>query len=257
MSNPTSQSILEEGLLNWSFQLIDRNYSNVLRADGQTSYTRLLKNDKQLANILSKSGAEIVIVSNSEIRHAAFNQFGQKLYYVSAVLTVRAIWVSTAQVLSSFQKIGKGIGISEELARVKAIKQVGPKSIESLLKSFIHVWRNQEKYGRKYYIQLLKCKGYRKARRFIHRLKSLKGVKSVKELKYFSGRLELEVQFRGSKQSLVDGIFEYITKLKGATGLRRIVGMAFCGATQPLLLETLISIPATPLRIIQIQPPIM
>ena len=84
IAQPTSSSLLEEGLLEWSFDVVDRNASEELRKDGLAMYAKLLGDDAEVAKVASKYGSEIAIVGSTEVNHTAYNEFGKHMHFVIA-----------------------------------------------------------------------------------------------------------------------------------------------------------------------------
>jgi hypothetical protein len=131
------------------------------------------------------------------------------MYYVAAVINLRAVNVSTGKVITSVEELSKSAGASEELARVKAIRAGAPKVIDALLEQLVISWKGEVERGKRFRLNVLDVANYGKeGRPFIKLVREVPNVSAVKELAFNAGRLELEVIFKGTKEELLDGVFE-------------------------------------------------
>jgi len=224
INKPAIIGTLEEALLNQKMELVAQDQSDRLRQESGMSFSELTTNDKRAAEIASQYGAEVAIVGSAEVKFSAFNEMGANLYYVSVNVSLRAVNTSTAQILASFETVGRGVGVNEDLARTKAIRQATPTSIKKLLRGLVTSWRMQLTRGRQFKIVLLKVPSYGKvARPFIKAFQELAAVDQVKELNFGGGRLEIEVTFKGKKNELLDYIYEDIAERKKFKTLDKVL----------------------------------
>ncbi|MCK5691080.1 hypothetical protein KAI87_17485, partial [Myxococcota bacterium] len=120
--------------------------------------------------------------------------------------------------------VGRGVGASEELARISAVKKSGPKVIQELIDSLIQAWKSEANNGKRFRIIVMKVRKYRShARPFMKALEGLPNVQNVKEVSYGGKRLELEVIYKGSKRDLVNAIYDDIGTIKKFRKIDKVV----------------------------------
>ena len=102
------------------------------------------------------------------------------------------------------------------MARIKAIRQIGPDAIELLLNEMVGVWLYEEKVGRRFNVALVHNGGYKVARRFRKALESaLKQdgrAPVIKEQNASSRRVQFEVRLKGKKGNLMTALFDSVAK---------------------------------------------
>ncbi len=221
VERPSITSVLEDLLLRQGFELIAKDQFEKLRREEIKAFSRILGDDKEIAKVASKYGAEVGVVGTCTIKE--IGKAGSKLQ-VSALINLRAVNASTAQIMASIETIGKGTGKHMDLARVSATRDAAPEVMEKLIRSMVQTWQKQSEEGKRFRIVLVKAEHYnRVARPFIKKMKALTEIVQVKELSYGGGRLELEVIFKGSKSELLDGIFDEIASAKIFESLDKVL----------------------------------
>ncbi|MCK6548680.1 hypothetical protein L6R52_22745 [Myxococcota bacterium] len=124
-------------------------------------------------------------------------------------MNLRAVNVSTGKVMTSIEGVGKSAGASEELARVKSVRAGAPKVVDGLLEQISRAWKLEADRGKRFRINLVGIGNYAKeARPFLKLAGSLANVSAVKELAFNDKKLELEVIYKGTKEQLLDALFE-------------------------------------------------
>ena len=211
IDSPAAIPAIEEALLQRTFELMAKDQAEKLRKDSLDAFGDMLGDDKRVAEIASKYGADVAIAGSSEVKYSAYNEMGNKMHYVSSLITLRAVNVSTAKILASFDAVGKGFGANEDLARVRAIKDSAPELIDKLLTGIVRSWKKEADAGNRFHITIVKVKNYKKvARPLMKAMKKLNNVESVKEINYGGKRLEVEVIYKGTKEELLDGMLDDI-----------------------------------------------
>lgn len=202
VDRPTIVTLIEDALLERGFTIVDK---------ARVSEPSTLGDAMRAAEVARRYGAEVAVVGSAEVEPTGFNEFDNGMFYVSAVVNMRAVNASTGKVLTSFEAIGKGAGASEDLARVKAIRGAAPELIDNLLTRLVHAWRAEVAHGKRFRLNIVRVRSYgREARPFIKALRALPAVRTVKELGYENERLELEVIFKGTKEELLEVIFDRV-----------------------------------------------
>lgn len=208
IERPALTPILEHALLEKGFELVDKE-----REPSEGDAVASLSDTGRAAEVAARYGAEAAIVGTAEVGQTAYNEGGDRMYYVAAVINLRAVNVSTGKVITSVEEVAKSAGASEEIARVKALRAGAPKVIEAFLTQLARSWQGEVERGKRFRVNLVEVASYGKhGRPFLALLREVPGVSAVKELAFNSGKLELEVLFKGTKEELLDGVF---TKAEG------------------------------------------
>lgn len=224
IDKPSITPAIESVLLERTFELVAKEQADELRKQGMQVYTELLGSDDKVAEVASRNGADVVVVGSAEVSYSAFNELGNNMFYVSTVINLRAVNASTAKILASIEKTGKGFGANEELARVKAIRDGASEVVSALLDSLVQAWSRQAAQGRRFKVVVIKVKNYRRvARAFMKAMQLVPNVQAVKEVNFGGKRLELEVVFKGSKEELLDGIFDFVARKRTFKNLDKVM----------------------------------
>jgi len=221
VERPSITSVLEDLLLRQGFELIAKDQFEKLRREEMKAFSKILGDNKEIAKVASKYGAEVGLVGTCVVKK--IGRAGGKLQ-VSALTNLRAVNASTAQIMASIETIGKGAGKHMDLARVSATRDAAPEVMEKLIRSMVQAWQKQSEEGKRFRVILVKAEHYnRVARPFIKKMKQLAATVQVKEISYGGGRLELEVIYKGSKRELLDGIFDEIASAKLFENLDKVL----------------------------------
>jgi hypothetical protein len=224
IERPSITPAVESVLLERTFELVAKEQADALREQGMQVYTELLGSDDKVAEVAAKHGADVVVVGSSEVKYSAFNELGNNMVYVSTVINLRAVNASTAKILASIEETGKGFGANEELARVKAIRDGAPTVVSKLLDSLVQAWTQQAGQGRRFKVVVMKVRNYRKvARPLMKAMKAVPNVEAVKEVNFGGKRLELEIIFKGSKEELLDGLFDRVANKRKFRKLDKVM----------------------------------
>ena len=143
----------------------------------------LSSTDGQLDSMGQKAGADVVIAGVSDAKFSASNEFNDNMYHLSALVSLRAIDTHNGKVLTSFEMVGKSAGVSEDLARVKAVGQATPEVADKLLEDLVRSWKQERTHGQRYHSVVSKVHNYAKVvRPFMRALQKLTDVTQVNEL---------------------------------------------------------------------------
>lgn len=213
---------IEEALLKRTFELVAKDVAERTRNDAG-KLEPLLQSDAQMAALGAKNGADVVVTGISDVTFSAFNEFNDNMYYVSARINLRAINASSGKVMSSFEHVGRSAGVSEDLARVKAVQDATPEAADKLLAGMVQVWKQEAAQGRRFHLTVMKVKNYGKqARPLLKAVQGLAQVTEAREVGYHGQQLEIDVIFKGKKQELLDGIFDHISTQKAFRKLDKV-----------------------------------
>ena len=162
---------------------------------------------QKAALVAAQFGADVAIVGSAEVKHTAYNEMGNSMYYVSAVLNIRAVNVNTGKVMTSAETVGRGVGANEDLARIKAVRRGAPKLTRQIRKP-VSAWEKEAANGKRFRVSVTNVTHYRKvARPFLKFIKKLDKVAKVKEVS-FKGDTLLRRLLKGSKETLLDTVFD-------------------------------------------------
>lgn len=139
--------LVEEGLLRYKMELVAKSRAATLARAGGEGFARVLRDASAAAALGAEVGAEVVIAALTNVRYGSYNDFGNKLYYISATTSIQAVQSGTGKILASFSRKGRGVGISAAEAREDAIKKAGPKLVEALVGSLVRAWQAERKRG--------------------------------------------------------------------------------------------------------------
>lgn len=204
IERPSVTAQIENVLIKKGFEMVDK--SNI---PGGSELESTLGDAAKAALVAGKFGADVAIVGTAEVKHTAYNEMGHNMYYVSAVINTRAVNVNTGKVMTSFEAVGRGVGANEDLARIKAIRRGAPKVINHLLENLVEVWQREAKNGKRFRVTVANIGHYRKvARPFLKFMRKLPKVSKVKEVSFKNKKLQLDVYFKGDKESFLDAVFE-------------------------------------------------
>jgi hypothetical protein len=204
IERPTIVPLVEEALLAKGFELADKE-----REPSPQELSASLGDAMRAAEVAARYGAEVAVVGSVETSQTAFNEGGDRMYYLASIINLRAVNVSTGKVMTSLEGVGKSAGASEELARVKSVRQGAPKIVDGLLEQIARAWKLEADRGKRFRINLVGIANYAKeARPFLKLTGAIANVSAVKELAFNDKKLELEVIYKGTKEQLLDAIFE-------------------------------------------------
>ena len=224
IDRPSIVPAVEGELLKLGIELVAKEQAEKLASESLEVFAEASGKPSKAAQIATSHGADVVIIGGSEVKFSAFNELNTNMYYLSATVSLRAVNASTAAILASFEAVGKGIGVNEEIARINAVKDASPKVVKSLIDGLVAAWQKGAQQGNKYKIVLLNIKSYGQvALPFIEALQHIPDVESAKELSFGGKRLEVEVTFRGDKSTLVKRIFSEVPKTKKLETLDKVL----------------------------------
>ena len=208
ITRPTILTEIEKVLISRDFEMVDKSHT-----PDKTKLNEALGDAQKAALVARKFGADVAIVGSAEVKHTAYNEMGNSMYYVSAVLNIRAVNVSTGKVMTSAETVGRGVGANEDLARVKAVRRGAPKLTRQLLESLVSAWEKEAANGKRFRVSVSNVTHYRKvARPFLKFMKKLDKIAKVKEVSFKGDVLLLDVYFKGSKETLLDAVFDAADK---------------------------------------------
>lgn len=204
IDRPSVTAQIENTLISKGFEMVDKSHT-----PGGKELEQSLGDAAKAASVAAKFGADVAIVGTAEVKHSAYNEMGNNMYYVSAVINTRAVNVNTGKVMTSFEAVGRGVGVNEDLARVKAIRRGAPKVIKNLLERLVEVWQREASKGKRFRITVANVSHYRKvARPFLKFMRKLPNVSKVKEVSFKKNKLLLDVYFKGNKEGFLDTVFD-------------------------------------------------
>ena len=208
IERPTILTEIEKVLISRDFEMVDKSHT-----PAKTKLNEALGDAQKAALVASQFGADVAIVGSAEVKHTAYNEMGNSMYYVSAVLNIRAVNVNTGKVMTSAETVGRGVGANEDLARVKAVRRGAPKLTRQILESLVSAWEKEAANGKRFRVSVSNVTHYRKvARPFLKFMKKLDKIAKVKEVSFKGDVLLLDVYFKGSKETLLDAVFDAADK---------------------------------------------
>ncbi|MEE2904523.1 MAG: flagellar assembly protein T N-terminal domain-containing protein [Myxococcota bacterium] len=204
IDRPTILTEIEKVLISRDFEMVDKSHT-----PEKTKLNETLGDAQKAALVAAQFGADVAIVGSAEVKHTAYNEMGNSMYYVSAVLNIRAVNVNTGKVMTSAETVGRGVGANEDIARIKAVRRGAPKLTRQILESLVSAWEKEAANGKRFRVSVTNVTHYRKvARPFLKFIKKLDKVAKVKEVSFKGDTLLLDVYFKGSKETLLDTVFD-------------------------------------------------
>jgi hypothetical protein len=224
IDRPSIAPAIESELLKLGIALAAKDQVEKLARESLEVLAEAAGKPSKAAQIAASHGAEVVIIGSAEVSFSAFNELNTNMYYLSATVSLRAINASTAAILASVETVGKGIGVSEEIARVNAVKDASPKVVKSLIDGLVAAWQKGSQRGNTYKVVLLNVKSYGQlGLPFIEILQRIPDVENARELSFGGKRLEVEVVFKGDKSTLIKRIFGDAGKIKKFEKLDKVL----------------------------------
>jgi hypothetical protein len=224
IQKPTSAALIEGALVKKHVEMMASDEAQTLRGN-QSAWAALIGNDAKVATLAAQAGADVAIVGTAAATYSGFNELGNNMHYLSALINLRAVRGASGKVLASLEVQGKGVGVSAEQARADAVKRAVPKVADELLESLVGVWKKEAEQGSSYVLVIAKVKHYRRvARPLLKTLKSIPGVTNLKERAYQKRSLEVELKFKGSKDDLLDQIYEVVAAQRKFKNIDRTGG---------------------------------
>ena len=206
IERPTILTEVEGVLIAREFEMVDKSHT-----PARDKLEGALGDAAKAALVAKQFGADVAIVGSAEVKHTAYNEMGNSMYYVSAVLNVRAVNVNTGKVMTSLEKVGRGVGANEDLARVKAVRRAAPKLTRDLLEQMVNVWQKEASQGKRFRVTVANVGHYRKvARPFLKFMKKVPKVVKVKEVSFKNKQLLLDIYFKGNKETFLDAVFDAV-----------------------------------------------
>jgi hypothetical protein len=204
INRPTILTEIEKVLISRGFEMVDKSHT-----PERTKLEGALGDAAKAATVASQFGADVAVVGTAEVKHTAYNEMGNSMYYVSAVINVRAVNVNTGKVMTSQETVGRGVGANEDLARVKSVRRGAPKLTRNLLEQLVTAWQKEAENGKRFRVTVANVGHYRKvARPFLKFMKKLSNVAKVKEVSFKDKKLLLDVYFKGNKETFLDAVFD-------------------------------------------------
>lgn len=203
IAKPSATVGIEEVLLARKIALMTRAELEAMRSDAER-FRALLGNDAAAAELAAKYGADVAIIGSSRVRHSAFNELGQNMHYASALVIVRAVRGATGKVLANIEAEGRGVGVTEEQARVDAVRRVAPRVAGKLLDALVMVWSTEaQRRGETYSVSLSNVPpAPQVAKGLLKDLAKLDGVTKVERQGGGKRKLGLRVSFLGNAAQL-------------------------------------------------------
>ncbi len=197
---------LESILVDQGFPLVDKGTIDKIIARQKAKIKEALGGNDAAARELGElAGAEIILVGYSVVKSAG-NIGDSKLISAQADLGIRAIEVSTGQILAATQKHGASAHISEHTAAVQAIQKASRPASDALVDSISKKW----KPGKANVIDVLIIGiDYEGATRLRgEMLEKIRGVQAVHRKSADGKVVKLQVEFQGTAFVLVDRMME-------------------------------------------------
>lgn len=224
IDRPSLVAPIESELLKLGIELVAKEQAEKLATESLQVLTEAEGIPSKAAQIAASYGADVVIIGGAEIKFTGFNEFGTNMYYLSATISLRAVNASTAAILTSFETVGKGIGVNEEIARVNAVKDGSPKVAKNVVDGLVAAWKKGAEQGNRYKVVLSNVKNYGQfALPFIDVLQSIPGVESAREISFGGKRLEVEVLFKGDRSTFMKLLFGAAAKDKNLETLDKVL----------------------------------
>jgi hypothetical protein len=206
VERPTILTEIEKVLISREFEMVDKSHT-----PAGSKLESALGDAAKAALVAKQFGADVAVVGSAEVKHTAYNEMGNSMYYVSAIMNIRAVNVSTGKVMTSLETVGRGVGANEDLARVKAVRRGAPKLTRNLLEQLVSVWEKEAANGKRFRISVANVGHYRKiARPFLKFMKKVPKVVKVKEVSFKNKSLLLDVYFKGNKEKFLDAVFDAV-----------------------------------------------
>ncbi len=193
---PTTHMI-ENFFTSKAFHLVDSSQLEALKDN--TDLTA-----EQTQSLKSRYGADLILKGNASSQLASQTiAYGVPVYAYSATLSLKAFQADTGVILASFTETTLGRAGSANEASQKALSQAFEKNRDVFLQSILEVWRNSVFNTSEIMVTFSKCPADKRSV-IMTALKSVDGVKNVRENNYKNSISELSLEVDGSAIKTLD-----------------------------------------------------
>lgn len=214
---------IETTLIDQQFDLLDREQVQQIRAAelsrmGEFYMERAFDDGEmimRLAKRAQEQGAQYLIMGQATYGIDHTLTMGAT---VQATIRCRVVDASTAEKIAVAQAAEVGRGQDFLAAELFAGNRAGKVVADKIVPQIIKNWSRRMNDGVVYNIKLYGIESYGlQGRKFMQIMQSIPGVTSCAKRMWDAdlGRLEIDVAFKGSGETLLDGIFDAVSMLKG------------------------------------------
>ena len=224
VEDESSASIaIEEKLIEHGFDLVDRQQIKKIRDEEMTEMGEFLINkimdDPVAINRLVKKaqdfGAQYLLMGSAQILP---DEETDGIFMANATFKCRVVDASTAEKIATTQASESGRGNNQNGADLVAGQRVGEVAASEIIPDIIQNWSKREMKGVIYNVKLYGVTSYAKqVRKLIKTVKEIPGVTGCEQRLWDKklGRLELEINYKGGGDELVDDLFSAAESLPG------------------------------------------
>ena len=214
---------IEEKLIEHGFDLVDRQQTKKIREDemtemGEFLINRIMDDPVAIGRLVKKAqdfGAQYLLMGSAQIIPGTETD---GIFMANATFKCRVVDASTAEKIATTQASESGRGNNQNGADLVAGKRVGEVAALEIIPDIIQNWSKREMKGVIFNVKIYGVTSYAKqVRNLIKTVNNIAGVTGCEQRLWDKnlGRLELEINFKGGGDDLVDKLFSAVESLPG------------------------------------------
>lgn len=224
VEDESSASIaIEEKLIEHGFDLVDKQQIKKIREDemtemGEFLINRIMDDPVAISRLVKKAqdyGAQYLLMGSAQILPGTESD---DIFVANATFKCRVVDASTAEKIATTQASESGRGNTQNSADLIAGQRVGEVVGLEIIPDIIQNWSKREMKGVIFNVKIYGVTSYAKqARKLMKSVKEISGVASCEQRLWDKklGRLELEINYKGGGDALVDELFGVVESLPG------------------------------------------
>lgn len=224
VEDESSASIaIEEKLIEHGFDLVDKQQIKKIREDemtemGEFLINKIMDDPTAISRLVKKAqdfGAQYLLMGSSQILPGTETD---GIFMANATFKCRVVDASTAEKIATTQATESGRGNNQNGADLIAGQRVGEVAASEIIPDIIQNWSKREMKGVIFNVKLYGVTSYAKqGRKLMKAIKEISGVTSCEQRLWDKklGRLELEINYKGGGDTLVDELFTTVESLPG------------------------------------------
>jgi hypothetical protein len=204
-SDPAGESEIIRLLVEKGFKVVDQAQMRTIRESDQVK--RAAEGDARAAQLLGRQyGAEVLIVGEAFSEGAMRGGMLGDLVSVRGRVQAKAIRADTGEILAAEGALSPGVDISEQVAGRKAVTTAAKKWLDAALPVILDRWTKE--LGGDNSVQLV-VSGLSLSQVGVFKdilRKQVRGVKDLQQRNYEANTVTLDVDLKGTAQSLADDL---------------------------------------------------
>lgn len=195
-------AVVESSLTRSGYPMVDKAISEKIISRNRALIRSSISNPQRIRSIVADSGAEVFILVDSKIKNAGLLE-GTKMNSMQAVITVKAVDITSGRILSSEVGDGAYPHVSPETGASRSVKKAWAKIQNPFEDTILKKWQPNRTQMIAVTIVGLDYDGVKEFRSL---LLELRGVKNVYRRGVTGNQSRLDVSFQGTSFILLDRI---------------------------------------------------